>query len=87
MAKTTSTIASKRFMTMPKYILITEAALDQCLINSGFSPDFHPKEDQDVHKVPLSEEITGYRNTNEPPSPYFALINQSCLEDLKKTDR
>lgn len=85
MAKTTSTIASKRFMTMPNYILITEAALDQCLINSGFSPDFHPKEDQDVHKVPLSEEITGYRNTNEPPSPYFALINQSCLEDLKKT--
>lgn len=68
---------------MNKLILITSAALEQALMGSGFSEDtMHPRESDDVVKVVLSEEITGYRAKVEGQGTYFALVNVGCLENL-----
>lgn len=67
---------------MPKYILITEAALDFCLTNSAFTDDLLPEPGERIHLKSLSPDIDGYFAANEPDHPYFSLIRQECLEDL-----
>jgi len=68
---------------MSKYIVITESALDQCLLNSDFSENFLPKENGTVRALQLTDEITGFRAASEPEHPYVAIIKKSCLDELK----
>lgn len=68
---------------MCKYILITEAALDFCLINSTFSDDLMPRTGDEIREHTLAADIVGYFCANEPHRPYFSLINIGCLYDLK----
>ncbi|WP_152554512.1 UvrD-helicase domain-containing protein [Burkholderia sp. A1] len=68
---------------MSKYIVITESALDQCLLNGGLSDDFLPQENGAVRALRLTDEITGFRTASEPDNPYVAIIKKSCLDELK----
>lgn len=70
-------------MTMPKYILVTEAVLDFCLTNSAFTEDLLPKSGEEIHTQALSSDISGYFAANEPDRPYFALIKRECLDELR----
>ena len=70
---------------MSEYILITEAALEFCLINSLFDRDFCPHAGNDIHKESLSSDIVGYFAANEPDNPYFALIRSVHIDEIKKT--
>jgi hypothetical protein len=68
---------------MIKYLIITESALDHCLLNNQFSDDFLPKEDANLRGILLSGEIVGFRTANEPDDQYVAFINKSCVEELR----
>lgn len=71
---------------MINYVLITESALDASLISEGFSDEnFLPNEGKVVHRSELPGGIAGYRVASEPENAYFALIRQSCLQELKET--
>lgn len=70
---------------MSKYILLTESALDFCLINNEFSDEFLPKTGREVCEITLSVDIVGYHTANEPLQLYFALIKKSCLDELIST--
>ncbi|MBA1192125.1 UvrD-helicase domain-containing protein [Pseudomonas entomophila] len=67
---------------MSKYIIVTEAALDLCLLSGGFDEYFFPVSQQGVHKLELSSSIDAYVTAEEADRPYFALINSDCLLDL-----
>ncbi len=67
---------------MSKYFLITESALDYCLLNDGFSEGFLPKETSSLRAFKLSDEVVGYRISNEPERPYFALVKTECIVEL-----
>jgi hypothetical protein len=69
---------------MRKYILITESALDFCLLNGSFSDDFLPKPAAEIKELALGTDILGYFAANEPTNPYFALIKKTCIDELKK---
>ena len=69
---------------MSKYILITEAALDYCLINNSFNQDFLPNVGGGIRAESLSLDVFGYFAANEPDNPYFALIKKECLDEIKK---
>lgn len=69
---------------MSKYILITEAALDYCLINNSFNQDFLPSVGDGIRAESLSLDVFGYFAANEPDKPYFALIKKECLDEIKK---
>jgi hypothetical protein len=70
---------------MTNYLIITESALDYCLLNNQFSDDFMPKEGVSVRAVSLSEDgkIIGFRMINEPDFPHIALIKKSCIDELR----
>lgn len=70
---------------MTKYIIMTEAVLDYCLINEQFSDDFMPIEGHDLKSAELSSDVVGFYTANEPEMPYAALVNKACLEQLKNT--
>jgi hypothetical protein len=70
---------------MPNYILLTESALDFCLINNEFLTEFIPKTGRGVYEIILSDEVVAYYSANEPINPYFALIKKSCLDEMKST--
>ncbi len=67
---------------MPKYILVTEAALDFCLIHGYFSEEFLPKLGEDIRTQQLTPDISAYYSANEPKRPYFALIQKKYLDEI-----
>jgi hypothetical protein len=71
---------------MPNYIIITESALDICLLSNSFTEDFLPKHGGEISKLELNKTLTGYTTAEQSEQTYFALINTSCLNDLKSTN-
>ncbi len=72
-------------MTTLNYILVTESALDFCLINNEFSDNFLPRTSKSIYEINLSDDMIGYCTANEPLHPYFALIKKSCIDDINST--
>lgn len=71
---------------MSKYIAITEAALDLCLLSESFNELYAPSAQQGIHKLDLPGNIIAYVTAKENEKPYFALINSDCLLDLAEMD-
>ncbi len=70
---------------MLEYIIVTESALDFCLINNGFTDEFLPRESNNIYRLNLSDNMVGYCISKEPSQPYFALIKKSCIEEIQST--
>jgi len=67
----------------PKYILVTESALDAALISGGFSKETGLLTGENgVHEILLCESVKGYRIASEPEVTYFALVGIKHLEYL-----
>lgn len=71
---------------MSKYIAVTEAVFDLCLLSENFDEYFTPGTQQGVYKLDLPEHITAYVTAKETEKPYFALINSECLLELAAMD-
>ena len=56
---------------MLEYIIVTESALDFCLINNGFTDEFLPRESNNIYRLNLSDNMVGYCISKEPSQPYF----------------
>lgn len=70
---------------MPKYLLVSEAALDAALAAGTFAPDsMLPKEEGGIHRFAIGDNVDGYRLANEPPSPIMALLGVEWLAYLKE---
>lgn len=70
---------------MPKYLVITESALDAALVADGFTADsMVPETDCGVHEYSLSDDLVGYRVLTEPPAPLLALVGVEWLLRLSK---
>lgn len=73
-------------MEMSEYILITEHALDYILINTGFFDGYSLNPTADLYKQSTSNSVDLYYTSNEPKSPYCALIRRSAIASLASTD-
>jgi len=71
---------------MSKYIAVTEAVFDLCLLSENFDEYFTPGTQQGIHKLDLPADITAYVTAKEAEKPYFALINSECLLELAAMD-
>lgn len=71
---------------MSKYIAVTEAVFDLCLLSENFDEYFTPGTQQGVYELHLPEHITAYVTAKEVEKPYFALINSECLLELAAMD-
>lgn len=70
---------------MPKYLLVSEAALDAALAASAFDADsMLPKEESGIHRFAIGETIVGFKLANESPSQVLALVEVKWLTSLKK---
>ncbi|HCL3482223.1 UvrD-helicase domain-containing protein [Pseudomonas aeruginosa] len=71
---------------MSKYIAVTEAALDLCLLSESFSEYFAPGTQKGIYKLELPGDITAYVTAKEAEKPYFALVNSDSLLELAAMD-
>lgn len=68
---------------MTQFIIMTSTAIDQALMNAGFSDStMLPREVDGLVKVTLGPDVIGYRTKAETAKPYFAMISVECLETL-----